>query len=153
MSHFLERYSKVLEKKVEAVAPEVTAAFERYPWPGNVRELQNAIERAVTFCQEGTVTIDDIPSTITDHLVESSSMTGSIQQRLWQYELNCIKRTLELHNHNLNRTADELGVSLATLYRKLKKFDLPIGRRIISIQDYRNAKTARDQVTDGAAQL
>ena len=153
MAYFLERYSKALGKKVATVAPEVAAAFERYPWPGNVRELQNAIERAVTFCQEETVTIDDIPSTITDYLADSSSMTGSIQQRLRRYELDCIKRTLESHNHDLNRSANELGISLATLYRKLKKFELPIGRRIISLQDYRRSKSSNSRAADAAAQL
>lgn len=137
-SHFLKHYSTLLGKNIEKVNSEVADAFERYPWPGNVRELENAIERAVTLCETTVIQIDDVPHTIPDYLSERSTMTGSLCERMENMELNCIEGALESNNNDLNQTAKDLGISLATLYRKLKKFDFPVNRKIMSITDSRS---------------
>jgi transcriptional regulator with PAS, ATPase and Fis domain len=134
-SHFLKHYCAVLNKNIETISPQVITIFQRYPWPGNVRELENAIERAVTFCASSMVRLEDIPTTISDYLYEQSSVTGSLQHRLSNLELKCIKAALEANDHDLGLTANDLHISLATLYRKLKKFNLPMGRKMVDITD------------------
>jgi DNA-binding NtrC family response regulator len=59
--HFLKKYSLRLGKEVTRVSPEAMRLLQQHPWPGNVRELENAIEYAIVFCKNGTITPEDLP--------------------------------------------------------------------------------------------
>jgi DNA-binding NtrC family response regulator len=59
--HFLKKYTVRLGKDVSSLAPEAMRLLQQHPWPGNVRELENAIEYAIVFCREGTITPEDLP--------------------------------------------------------------------------------------------
>jgi two-component system response regulator HydG len=59
--HFLKKYTVRLGKDVTSLAPEAMRLLQQHPWPGNVRELENAIEYAIVFCREGTITSEDLP--------------------------------------------------------------------------------------------
>jgi len=62
--HFIEKYNKLLHKKIKGIREEAVRALEEYPWPGNVRELENLIERIITLIDEGKefITAEDLPS-------------------------------------------------------------------------------------------
>ena len=132
-SHFLSCYSNLLSRKVNKFNPEVTKAFHRYPWPGNVRELENAVERAVTFCTSRIIELEHLPRAITDYLEDRMANGGLLQDRLANFEVNCLKAAMEANDHDLALTAKALGISLATLYRKMKKLNIHPGRRITAI--------------------
>src|ERR1700723_459478 len=68
---FLDRYTKSMGKKIEAIDPEAMRRLEVYDWPGNVRELENTIEGAVALEGSGSVTVEGLPSRIRDHYQET----------------------------------------------------------------------------------
>src|SRR5271167_3439904 len=70
---FLDRYSKSMGKKIEAIDPEAMRRLEVYDWPGNVRELENTIERAVALEASPRISADALPARIRDHYQEAVS--------------------------------------------------------------------------------
>lgn len=104
--------------------------LDNYNWPGNVRELENAIQHALTFAQNGSLTKETLPAKIVD-AVEAGIRSGVITSRRDQFKGKSLKAFLhDKENEFLQRTidnvagdkekaAEELGISLATLYRKL----------------------------------
>src|ERR1700729_2696195 len=70
---FLDRYSKSMGKKIEAIDPEAMRRLEVYDWPGNVRELENTIERAVALEASPRISADALPVRIRDHYQEHRS--------------------------------------------------------------------------------
>ncbi len=53
-----------MNKRISRISKKTLQTLEAYPWPGNVRELENAIERAVVFCQTGVLTEEELPPNI-----------------------------------------------------------------------------------------
>ncbi|MEI7851596.1 MAG: sigma-54 dependent transcriptional regulator [Kiritimatiellales bacterium] len=104
--------------------------LDNYNWPGNVRELENSIQHALTFAQQGTITKDTLPAKIVN-TVEEGLKSGVISSRhdlfkgkslkafLHDKEKEFLQRTIENLNGDKEKAASELGISLATLYRKL----------------------------------
>lgn len=103
--------------------------LDNYNWPGNVRELENTIQHALTFAQ-GSITKDSLPAKIVS-VVEEGLKSGIITSRHEQFkgkslktflhdkEKEFLQRTIESVNGDKEKAASELGISLATLYRKL----------------------------------
>lgn len=113
-----------------SIDPEAQSILDNYNWPGNVRELENTIQHAITFAQEGVITRDHLPARIA-LTVEEGIRSGVIIDRREKYkakslkaflhekEREFLKRTIDNVNGNKEKAASELGISLATLYRKL----------------------------------
>jgi DNA-binding NtrC family response regulator len=100
------------------------AQLVRYPWPGNVEELENAVEQACAL-SEGEV-IDALPSYLVEHLGTADNSEASAWragQKLYElvrdHEKRYIEMTLRLNQGSREKTAHMLGISIATLYRKL----------------------------------
>ena len=70
---FLDRYSKSMNKKIEAIEPEAMRRLEVYDWPGNVRELENTIERAVALEASPRISAEALPVRIRDHYQDAVS--------------------------------------------------------------------------------
>jgi two-component system response regulator PilR (NtrC family) len=112
-------------KALPAIAPEAAKALELYDWPGNVRELENAIRHAITFLQQGDITVDLLPQKIIDHLKNpgaSSAASGdnaSLKSFLKKKEKEYIEQILFSTGGDKEKAAEALKVNLSTLYRKL----------------------------------
>ncbi len=127
VNHFLQKNASVPGRELKRIDPAALEFLQRYHWPGNVRELENAIERACALCENSTVTVDDLPPNILSHREASSpdavpaSMVGlTLDEFIGIQERAYIERTL-LHNKgSRERTASMLGISMATLYRKIE---------------------------------
>lgn len=92
--------------------------LQSHSWPGNIRELANVIEHASIICDGLPITADDLPR----HFGSSSSPTISMAtagKSLREIEMNTIHATLEQFNGNKTAAAQQLGISLKTLYNKL----------------------------------
>jgi two-component system NtrC family response regulator/two-component system response regulator HydG len=127
LAHFLQKYTEQNSKTIHAAEPEVVQRLLAYHWPGNVRELENIIERAVVLAHGNTVAVSDLPS----HLQAMAPQSGVPQQfvfppqaTLEDIEQEAIVQALQQHHGNRQATARRLGISLATLYRKLKTYNL-----------------------------
>ncbi len=135
VDHFLKRYCQRENKSLKKIHPEALKILLSYHWPGNVRELENAIERAVVISGTDSVGESDLPPHITafsrdDHSLEMG--LGEIQESLprWieKLEVDILRKTLLEFEGNISRTAKKLGIGRATVYRKAKKYNLPISR-------------------------
>jgi DNA-binding NtrC family response regulator len=110
-------------RRVSGLVPRAADQLLRYPWPGNVRELENAMERAVALARGARVDVDDLPEEIR-HVSLAPVVNVEAVQPLRNIEKEYILAVLELNGGNQTRTAKQLGIGSATLYRRLKKYGL-----------------------------
>ncbi|PRQ08950.1 sigma-54-dependent Fis family transcriptional regulator [Enhygromyxa salina] len=115
-----------MKRELEGLTPAVADQLLRYPWPGNVRELQNAMERAAALAQGNRVEIEDLPEEL--RVVLPLPLVAQEQVRpLADIEKDYILSALQLNRGNQTHTAAQLGIGTATLYRKLKRYNLKDG--------------------------
>ena len=114
-------------RKISAIVPQAADQLLRYDWPGNVRELENAIERAVALARGRRVSLEDLPEEVRQAFPKPV-VTGGAVQTLREVEKEYILAVLKLNGGNRTRTAEQLRIGSATLYRKLKSYGLIRGR-------------------------
>ena len=118
-NHFLDHYSKKYRKEVLSITPEAVTKLKKYAWPGNVRELQHAIERAVIMADSPTLQESDF---LFSRRADSSASIDTLN--LDEVEKAAVVKALHLHNGNISKAADELGLTRASLYRRMEKYGL-----------------------------
>jgi DNA-binding NtrC family response regulator len=112
------------------VTPEVMEAFRKYSWPGNVRELRNVLERAVIMAGEGAIQMAHLPydfgvsvgSRPPAQVFEPDSVRLPVGTTVGEAEKALIQLTLQHTKNNKTRAAEILGISLKTLFNKLKEY-------------------------------
>ncbi len=118
--HYLSYYAKKYHKNVSTIAQEAMDKLKRYPWPGNIRELQHAIERAVIMTDSSSLQESDF--------LFSRSMTNTTAANdtlnLDEVEKSAIVKALSMHGGNISKAADELGLTRASLYRRMEKYGI-----------------------------
>jgi len=92
--------------------------LERYPWKGNVREMENKIERALILSENNTISVIDLD------ILDFEKIQENDENPLSEMEKSAIEKALFKHNGNISKTAEELGLSRAALYRRIEKYDL-----------------------------
>ncbi|MBM9615386.1 sigma-54-dependent Fis family transcriptional regulator [Desulfobulbus rhabdoformis] len=99
------------------IVEQAMACILKYNWPGNIRELRNVIERSIILAENGIITERCLPR----ELVESSASNGAALT-LDSVEREHILKMLDFYGGNRQKTADTLGISRKTLYRKLTQY-------------------------------
>lgn len=132
-SHFLKQYNQKTGKTIRNFSPDSRAILERYTWPGNVRELENAVEHAVTISDDLTIQPHHLPIALLDSIEKDTHKNGSLDEKIDAFEKQCITAALTMSRHDVQAAAEILQVSIATLYRKLKKHKIKTGSRILGI--------------------
>jgi transcriptional regulator with PAS, ATPase and Fis domain len=123
--HFLNRYRSELRKNVKGIDNEVMRALMTHIWKGEVRELSNIIERAVIFCKADFISMEDLPEFFRgDTHVDLPDDSRPLQQAMNELEKVYIERVLRKNNFDKERTAGILGISLPTLYRRIKELGI-----------------------------
>jgi len=120
IDHFIHLYCKKYQKSVMKVDPALINKMKSYSWPGNIRELQHSVEKAVIL-NEGK-NISDLRFFI--QVKEENSTSEDLPKTLEDMEKKMIRKSIELNLGNLSKVAKELGITRATLYRKMEKFGL-----------------------------
>lgn len=122
IEYFLEKNSsKGCDKSIEAAAME---ALVGYDWPGNVRQLENTIERVAVLSEGNVITIDDIPDNILTNDCRIQGRRLSTSMSLPDVERGHIEAVLNEKAGNKKDAAESLGISLKTLYNKLKLYNI-----------------------------
>ena len=133
VTHFLEKYRWNGKSEVLQMAPSAIDALKKYPWPGNVRELENVIERASYLAKGETLLREHLPEALRAYqnrpvrIPENGngkSVNIPIGTTLTAMEETFIHKTLASLDGNRVETATVLGISLRTLQRKLKKYNI-----------------------------
>lgn len=120
--HFFSSQGRRLGRSLSA-DENVMAVLFKYSWPGNVRELRNVVEYAVNMCDGSTVTTLYLPPWLQG---DTEPQAGLLANLVQAYEKKVILSLVERHgatSEAKRRIAKQLGISLATLYNKLKKND------------------------------
>jgi two-component system, NtrC family, response regulator HydG len=115
-----------MKRKITGLVPDAADQLLHYEWPGNVRELENTMERAVALARGARVELEDLPEEIRRTLPKPA--VDGVVRSLDAVEKEYILAALELNEGNQTRTAEQLQIGSATLYRKLKRYGL-IGKR------------------------
>jgi len=125
VEHFIEVFSTKLNKPDIQVAREVFDVLKKYDFPGNVRELRNMTERAIMLCKGNSLRVDDfrVKSQKTEKVVPKDEEVG-----LRLNEIEMIRKTLQICRYNQQATADALGIHRDALSRKMKKYNINIGK-------------------------
>jgi two-component system response regulator AtoC len=126
--HFLDRYAPGTNLPVTAAAMK---SLLHYDWPGNVRELENCIARAVTLGDRQVIDVNDLPPAIRTEQPATAAMTPQDSTSLSttalaEMERMTILRVFEQANGDKALAGKMLGISRATLYRKLKRYNIAI---------------------------
>jgi DNA-binding NtrC family response regulator len=96
----------------------VAKHLENYPWKGNVREMENKIERALILSENNTITVTDLD------ILDFEDFQINDENPLSEIEKNAIEKSILKNNGNISKTAEELGLSRASLYRRIEKYGL-----------------------------
>jgi DNA-binding NtrC family response regulator len=115
--HFVTKYARSMGKPEKSFSPEAEALLESYRWPGNVRELENAIERAMVIGRDPEIRPRDLPLRVENGRTPDTSSLGAMEKEH-------IIRTLREMDGNVTRSAKVLGIDRATLYNKMKKYEI-----------------------------
>jgi DNA-binding NtrC family response regulator len=100
---------------------EALEALQTCPWPGNVRELANVIEHATILADEPPITIDHLPDRLAGRRSTRLPRRPLAPNTLRELEAHAIDEALERHQGNKPAAAEELGISLKTLYNKINQ--------------------------------
>lgn len=128
MDYFLKKYNSYMGRRLKGFAGEVTDLYMSYDWPGNVRELENAVEYSVNMAQGELIGMDDVPRRIlrSEESMAPADSELPLSDQVKEYERAVILRKLRQHRGSSSKdlVAKELGLSRATLYRKLSELDI-----------------------------
>jgi transcriptional regulator with PAS, ATPase and Fis domain len=123
--YFLHANRKKYGHNIKGIDRDTLAIMEEYDWPGNVRELENVIERAIIFSSGSSLTVDNlIPKEhkpTHDRYRLKSENTGL---SLKSGEKFLIQRALQEADGNITKAAKTLGITRATMYRKIKAYGI-----------------------------
>lgn len=130
VNYFLTLYNHQEQKNV-SLTKEVLEYLGTYPWRGNVRELENNIYRLVVLATQDTIALEGVLDMLDDdkHTVMPTENKGGLRT-IDEIERKEILRVLHYYNGNLTKTAKELQISRATLYRKMEKYSITKGQVI-----------------------
>jgi transcriptional regulator with PAS, ATPase and Fis domain len=132
--YFLDRFAP---GQAITISPAAMKIMLQYDWPGNVRELENCIERAVALGSRETIDVSDLPPAVRQQQSENVTAVPAIlgeggatesNTDLEELERDTIQRVFEQVQGDKSRARKMLGISRATLYRKLKRYNIGLSK-------------------------
>jgi DNA-binding NtrC family response regulator len=122
LEHFLEIYCRKYKIPAKRVNASTLKRLEKHNWPGNIRELQHAVERAVIMSESNILqTSDFFLSPVED---TSSEVISTSNMNLEETEKMLIRKVVDKHGGNISKAAKELGLTRASLYRRIEKYGI-----------------------------
>jgi DNA-binding NtrC family response regulator len=118
----LQTVAERMHRTISGLTAEAADQLLRYSWPGNVRELENTMERAAALAESDRVSVEDLPEEIRAALPGAFD-TGEVRP-LEAVERDYILAALHANNGHQGKTAAQLGIGTATLYRRLKQYNV-----------------------------
>ena len=128
VNHFLQKNAAHTSMEPKKIDPKAITVLAHYRWPGNVRELENAIERACALCEAGVIMPGDLPPHVVRHTGTPASdgktalipVGQTLDEFVREQERGYIDETIKHCGGARDKAAKMLGISMATLYRKLE---------------------------------
>jgi DNA-binding NtrC family response regulator len=134
IDHYVGLYSKKYGKPVRRIPDDVMRALQSYDWPGNVRALRHAAERAVILAGDGVFAAEDfsLSRSLTPRAAApapppsppAAPAIAAGDLNLERAERHIVEQALKKHAYNISLAAQELGLTRASLYRRMEKHGL-----------------------------
>jgi DNA-binding NtrC family response regulator len=129
---FLQKSAQQFRKKAKRFSQQALHAFEEYDWPGNVRELENVVQRAVALCEDQTVDVSHLPTSLRTGNDNSISVDGleaprlprSYEEEIRHFKRGLVLRTLRERGWRKAETARALGVARGYLHRLINQLGI-----------------------------
>ncbi len=118
--HLFRRFRQDEISEAELFTAEVMDELRGHSWPGNVRELANVIEHATILCDKPPIRHEHLPKHFTDRRLRKE-LRASAPMSLRELELVAVSEAMARHGGNKQAVAEELGISMKTLYSKLNQ--------------------------------
>jgi DNA-binding NtrC family response regulator len=122
VDHFLEIYCKKYKMPVKRINEATLSRLKKHNWPGNIRELQHSVERAVIMSESNILEPHDF--FISQSTEEKEKVFESKNLNLQETEKMLIRKVIDKHGGNISKAAKELGLTRASLYRRIEKYGL-----------------------------
>ena len=122
--HFVNRFGKELNTKVQSLSADALAAIDAYGWPGNVRELENRIKRSVIMADGKSVSADDLDLPGNDRAAAEAELALNLRAARETADRRAIRQALSRTDNNISGAAKLLGISRPTLYDLIKQYQL-----------------------------
>ncbi len=122
--HFLQKYSKELNRPVQGITGDAMGALISFDWKGQVRELENIIERSVLLGEGEFITLDDLPQSIRETEGVANYDSDSLEDAVQTFEKHHIMSMLKRTDGNKAEAARLLGIDPSTLYRKMERYGI-----------------------------
>ncbi|MCP4551395.1 MAG: sigma-54-dependent Fis family transcriptional regulator [Bacteroidetes bacterium] len=122
VDHFLDIYCKKYKIQKKRLNASTIKILEKHTWPGNIRELQHAVERAVIMSESELLEPHDFFISPIDEEGYSNNIPSNMN--LEETEKMLIRKVIDKHGGNISKAAKELGLTRASLYRRIEKYGL-----------------------------
>jgi two-component system NtrC family response regulator len=121
VQHLLRRFRPSAKPDDELIQAEALKVLEGHAWPGNVRELANVVEHAAILCDQLPIAAAHLPNRFAQRRPGKPHVLAFPAKTLRELEMEAIHQALQRHAGNKPKAAEELGISLKTLYNKLNE--------------------------------
>lgn len=123
-NYMIEKYNREFGKKVSGISSEVYRILIRHSWPGNVKELERVLEHAFDVVEEDIIHVNHLPANLKMVVNSEIKKKTTLKNILDDTERNTIMQAIQQNGGNKVKAAQQLGISRASLYQKLEKYNL-----------------------------
>ena len=122
--HLLAQFRPQAPRSDQQLSSDAIEVMREHVWPGNVRELANVIEHATILCDHGPIAREHLPQHFNRRQLTTAARRSTGPITLRDLEMQAIQDSLQRHDGNKPKVAEELGISLKTLYNKVNQASL-----------------------------
>lgn len=131
VEHFIDKYNRMYNKKVEEFEEKALNALSRYNWPGNIRELENVVNQTILLSNSPLITEGDLSKSLFrgaqtgEAIMDYSNITSlkeTVDKVKEDFEKKIIQHFLRMHSYNKSKTAETLSITRKTLSGKIQKY-------------------------------
>jgi two-component system, NtrC family, response regulator HydG len=122
VNHFLDIYCKKYKMPLKRLHPSTLKRLEKHHWPGNIREIQHSVERAVIMSESNLLQPNDFFLSTPER--NDNEDIRTTDTNLEATEKMLIRKVIDKHGGNISKAAKELGITRASLYRRIEKYEL-----------------------------
>ena len=121
VTHFVEKHSRTMDKRVERISPPAVDLMTEYHWPGNVRELEDCLKHALAKAVDGVLYAHHLPPTLQPPTGHEIYTTGTLRTQVQRLERDMIIDTLKRYRGSVSKAAQELGITARMVRYKITR--------------------------------